>query len=267
MAAMNNRKYTKEVRLYIAKSVPGRTTRELVELVNAKFGTLFTLSQLKSYKSNHKLRSGTPCGLPAGHASKQYPEEVKNYIIQNHRGISHTEMARQLNERFGTNYSREKIKCFYGNHKLNSGLTGRFEKGHNPINKGVKGVHLSPETEFKKGNMPRNHRDVGSERVNIDGYTEIKVAEPSKWRPKHHVVWEAANGPLPKGHVLIFADSDKTNIALDNLIPVTHSQLVRLNRNGLIHNDAELTRTGVIIASMMVKCGRRKAERKEMREE
>lgn len=32
---------------------------------------------------------------------------------------------------------------------------GDFSKGHKPWNKGLKGIHLSPETEFKPGHDPR----------------------------------------------------------------------------------------------------------------
>lgn len=38
---------------------------------------------------------------------------------------------------------------------------------------------------------------------------------------KHRFLWETANGPIPKGHKVIFADGDKTNITLDNLIMVS----------------------------------------------
>jgi len=33
---------------------------------------------------------------------------------------------------------------------------GRFKKGHKSWNKGLKGIHLSPKTEFKEGNVPWN---------------------------------------------------------------------------------------------------------------
>ena len=35
-------------------------------------------------------------------------------------------------------------------------------------------------TWFKKGHIPANYRPVGSERVNADGYIEVKVADPNK---------------------------------------------------------------------------------------
>ncbi len=40
-------------------------------------------------------------------------------------------------------------------------MRGQFEKGHIPWNKGIKGLHLSPSTEFKKGHLPANTKYDG----------------------------------------------------------------------------------------------------------
>ena len=58
-------------------------------------------------------------------------------------------------------------------------------------------------TMFAKGNVPPNHRPVGSERISIDGYIEVKVAEPDKWRLKQRVVYEEAKGESPEGCPLV----------------------------------------------------------------
>ena len=176
------RRYPREVHEFIAANVVGRTTRELVSLVNARFNLDFTESAMKSYKTNHHLKSGTPGGLPAGHASDVFPQAIADYIRENYKGVGNTEMARRLNEIFGTSYSVKQINSFYKNHKLNSGLDGRFEKGHIPANKGKKGV-CAPgceRTQFRKGNLPATTKPVGYERINRDGYVEVKV----KMRPR-----------------------------------------------------------------------------------
>jgi hypothetical protein len=68
-------------------------------------------------------------------------------------------------------------------------------------------------------------------------------------------IWEQAHGPIPKGQCLIFLDGNNRNVSLDNLQPVTRKQLVRLNQSKLISDDAELTKTGVIIADILSKIG------------
>ncbi|MDR0408686.1 MAG: HNH endonuclease [Campylobacteraceae bacterium] len=121
-----------------------------------------------------------------------------------------------------------------------TGRTGRFEKGHNPFNKGKKGYMGANRTSFKKGHIPKNYRHVGSVRINKDGYVEIKIADPNKWRLKHLVIWEAANGKVPKGHCISFLDKNRTNCALSNLVLLTRNEELRFNKRGYNSYDTEL---------------------------
>lgn len=107
-------------------------------------------------------------------------------------------------------------------------IASRFPKGHIPQNKGKK---LSPETYakcqptmFKKGNRPRNHREVGSERVNKDGYIEVKVAEPNIWRCKHRIIWEQHNGEIPKGYNVQFKNHNPLDCTIENLRLISRAE-------------------------------------------
>lgn len=100
-------------------------------------------------------------------------------------------------------------------------IASRFSKGHVPDNKGKR---MPPEvyekvrrTMFKKGHESINRREVGSERVNVDGYVEVKVREPNKWRLKHRVVWEEANGEIPEGYNIQFRNGNRLDCSLGNL--------------------------------------------------
>lgn len=114
-----------------------------------------------------------------------------------------------------------------------------------------------------------NDRDL-TELINArfgNGYVEVKVKmRPSSplcndnFTPKHRLIWEAVNGPIPKGHKLIFADGDKTNITLDNLLLITDAQMARLNQNHLIQPDKELTVAGLLVCDVISKTARRKEE-------
>lgn len=100
-------------------------------------------------------------------------------------------------------------------------IATRFSKGHIPPNKGKK---VSPKvyekmsvTMFKKGHTPVNHREVGSERINVDGYIEIKVAEPNRWKLKHRIIWEQVNGEIPKGYNVQFKNHNPQDCRIENL--------------------------------------------------
>ncbi len=184
-----------------------------------------------------------------------FTEEIQAFMHANYKGIGNQQLADKVNAEYGTAYSREQIKRYKSKHKLNSGLNGRFERGHIPTNKGVpmsKEVYeKAKNTMFKKGNIPLNHREVGSERLSKDGYIEIKVAEPRKWRLKHNVVWERINGPIPKGCVVIFLDGNKTNLDISNLKLITRSELLIMNRHKLFTTDPDLTEASSNIARLI----------------
>jgi hypothetical protein len=265
------RRYPEEVKSFIEQHVLGKTTKDLAALVNAEFDLDFTESKMKDYKSNHNLKSGRR-GFPVGRPSSLYPDEVKGFIKENHYGVGSKEMAAKLNETFGTNYTHSQLKAWYGRHKLNSEVTGFFPKGHIPANKGQKGISYKgmEATQFKKGNKSANWVPIGTERINRDGYTEVKITDGKlnkNWKAKHIVIWEAANGPVPKGYCVIFGDGNKRNFDIDNLLLVSRKQLVRLNQNNLIQNDVELTKTGIIIADIYSKIGERKKKNNLRRHE
>lgn len=193
-----------------------------------------------------------------------WSKEELDYLREQYRIHTIKELLPMFNERFNVDITFDQLKGSLSRNKILSGRDGYFPKGHEPFNKGMKGLNIGGKgTQFQKGHTPLNYRLVGSERINADGYIEIKVADPNKWRMKHNLVWEEVNGPVPKGNCLIFLDGDKLNIKLENLQLVTRKQLVRLNQNHLISDNPELTKTGIIIADIYSKIGDRKKNSKK----
>ncbi len=192
-----------------------------------------------------------------------YTENQKEFIRENIKGKLIAELTKIFNDEFGLKIKDSQMRAFVKNHKLKSGIDCRFQKGHEPIGAFKKGEGGHKPTQFKKGHRPQNYRPIGSERINIYGYTEVKTGDPSKWELKHKVIWEKHNGPVPDGCVIVFADRDKSNMKIDNLLIVTKKQLAMLNKNNLIKTDATLTKTGIIIADVLLKIGERKRAAKE----
>lgn len=193
----------------------------------------------------------------------RYTESQIDFITQHVKGHSNTELTEMFNVHFELDLGTNQIRAFKRNHKLSSGLDGRFKPDQTPWNKGIKGLDIGgKETQFKKGHKPYNYKPVGYERVDRDGYTLVKVQDdgpwPKRWRHKHKVIWEQVNGPIPKGHVVLFADQNRQNVDLDNLILIPQSKLSTLNKKGLLHSDADLTRTGIIMADIYQKISERK---------
>lgn len=194
----------------------------------------------------------------------KFPPDVRAFIAEHNKGKSAAEMTELINVTFGTAYTCQQIKSYRSRNHLDSGLTGYFEKGHTPHNKGL---HTGSypgmvATQFKKGGVPHNRRPVGSERVTRDGYLERKTAEPNVWRLVHVLNWEEAHGPVPAGHAVIFKNGDRTNPDVSNLMLVTRAELARMNQKGLISANPEQTEVGQNIARLILATAKRKKERK-----
>lgn len=187
----------------------------------------------------------------------KYTEDEKKFMEEYVPGHSYREIQKEFTERFEREITLGQIKSYIGNHHLNTGRTGYFEKGSISHNKGKKMpadvYEKAKPTMFKKGNVPPNHRPVGSERISKDGYIEIKVEEPNKWRLKHRVVWENVNGKIPDGYIIIFRDNDRTNTSIENLILIKRSTHARMNQNGLSRYTEEFKETAVMIAELKEK--------------
>jgi hypothetical protein len=117
----------------------------------------------------------------------------------------------------------------------------RIQPGQEPWNKGLPGStghHPNTRaTQFKPGTMPHTWKPIGSYRV-IEGQVQVKVNDlpgPSavRWHPVSRVVWEAAHGPIPDGHKVVFkpgrAAVDPALITLDAIELVSCAELMRRN--------------------------------------
>lgn len=192
--------------------------------------------------------------------AKKYTEEHIEYLREITPGRTNKEITKMFNEKFNLNISESALAQVRRRRGIKTGSDGKYKKGHEPWNKGKKGFMGPNKTSFKKGHKPHNWVPIGSERITKDGYIEIKIQEgkfQKNWRGKHILVWEEHNGPVPEGHAVIFGDGNNRNFDIDNLILVSRAQLLKLNQQGLIKNDADLTRTGVIIADLQMKISER----------
>ena len=183
-----------------------------------------------------------------------YSTEEEKFLIDNVKGNTLKELTKNFNKQFNLNLSESAIANKKNKLGLSSGInSGVFKKGDIPWNKGIKGYMGANKTSFKKGNIPHNHRPVGSERINKDGYIEIKVAEPRKWELKHRYIYKKHYGEIPEGYNVMFADKNKLNFDINNLILVSKSEDLIMNNNKLIFEEKELTKTGLLIAKLIAK--------------
>jgi hypothetical protein len=76
------------------------------------------------------------------------------------------------------------------------------------------------------------------------------VDNPSVWKLKHKLIYEQHYGPLPKGGVILFADGNRSNFNIDNLILTTQREMMAMNKHQFCSKDPELTKTGMAIVRL-----------------
>lgn len=121
----------------------------------------------------------------------------------------------------------------------------QFQPGLTPWNKGVPGSTGHHEntraTQFKarRPEESRNYLTIGSLRVTRDGILERKMTDDRsivparRWTAVHRLVWEAANGPVPEGHIIVFRPGHRTTqeaeITADRLECISRAENARRN--------------------------------------
>lgn len=145
------------------------------------------------------------------------------------------------------------------------GAASRFMPGHIPANKGLRGRKgWAPgrmrDGQFKPGDPTWRWQPIGSQRE-VGGYRYTKVSDhrgvpwTRNWRPTHVLLWEAAHGPIPPGHALVFTNRDRMDVRLENLELITRRDLMQ--RNTLHRYPKEIARAIQLIGALNRKINRR----------
>lgn len=187
-----------------------------------------------------------------------FTDDMKDFLVEYVPGHHHKEIQEAFNDRFDTQITLRQVSNAIKRYKLNTGFTGCFEKGQEAFNKGKKqseymkhdAIERTKTTRFKKGQTPKNHKPVGSTRINKDGYLEIKVAEPSKWKLKSRVVWESVHGEIPKNYVVLHKNGNSLDDDIDNLVLMSRSELLRLNQQKLFNKNVEINESAIALAKL-----------------
>lgn len=108
--------------------------------------------------------------------------------------------------------------------------SGCFKKGIIPWNKGLKGTHFSPDTEFKPGqNVGKDHPSWkgGVQRSKKDGPIQW-TGNGTRTRLARYN-YERYIAHIPFGHVIWHKDLNKENDHPTNLEAISRSTMMRRN--------------------------------------
>lgn len=184
----------------------------------------------------------------------KYTEEENEFIRKYHEGLSGKELAYLFNQKFGTDISVGGLLKYKTVRLKLKGTknTGMFLKGATPWNKGLKGWQkVKPSHLFKKGHLPKKTRPIGDERVNKDGFVEVKIGMPKVWRLKHHIIYEKHhNEKIGRWDKVIFLDGNNRNFDISNLKKISNSEQTFLAHTKLLGNNPENNKTALLLAKL-----------------
>jgi len=177
----------------------------------------------------------------------RYPHEPTTVLA---RALDRTvkslyQRAQALGLRKSEDYLASAAACRLRRGGDNPGRAHQFCSGHVPANKGLRHAPgwapgRMAASQFKPGQIAGKAAQlllpVGAEVIDPEGYRKRKVrddAPPNQarknWAFVHVLVWEAAHGPVPPGHVVVFRNGNKADIQLGNLELITRAELMRRN--------------------------------------
>lgn len=197
------------------------------------------------------------------HRSKYTPEIIE-FIRNNVKQYTDKQIAVLINDKWALGINEESVTNAKSRYGIRTGFgRGQFVRGQQSWNKGKKlqTIGRMAETQFKKGGFSPNRLPVGTERINRDGYHEIKTQDGKQnknWELKHRLIWEKMNGPIPKKHRIVFLDGNKDNLDIGNLALMTYGQTAVMSKRNLFFKDPELTKLGSKIAEIELKTNERK---------
>lgn len=111
--------------------------------------------------------------------------------------------------------------------------SGSFKQGNIPWNKGLKGIHLSPDSEFKPGRREKHYVPIGTMTIRADrsGNQRKWIKTIDGWFQFANILYTQKHGPIPDGSVVHHKDRNTLNDSLDNLMVMTRSQHLEEHRS------------------------------------
>ena len=218
-------KYTPEVIRYCRENALKIAPADLMLAANKEFnaGIKCSVETFKCVLRAHKIKYKTEKRKvrPGLKRKRKYTPEMMQWLKDNVSGCRFPVLAEKFNRHFGTNITAQKIRSVCIRCGMKNGLP------------------------FSDSLM------IGESYIDNFGAELIKVSMTGTFRQqfkyKHRLIWEAANGPVPEGHVVIFADRDKSNFALDNLLLVPRGIFISMVKSGFFYDNADFTKTAVAV--------------------
>lgn len=200
---------------------------------------------------------------------RKYGDDIIVFIRNHVKTCTDKEIAQMVGQQWNMKVTESAITNLKKKYDIKSGVRrGCFPKGHEPINKGTKGMFNvgGNKTSFKKGDQPINYLPIGTERINRQGYVMVKVQDyghyGQRWKLKSRIVWEQHYGrKLGTNDNIMLLDGDRQNLSIDNLRLIDDAEHAVMAKNRLHFKDADLTKVGLNVARIKIAIAQKKRKK------
>lgn len=205
-----------------------RTYAELAAALNEACGGERTAGAIKN-RLNHVYG----CGMGRAEGVP-YTDAERRYILDNHKTMTLRELSDGLHGISG----RRVTKGAIGHYMTDTlGITRCGRRGR--LQAGDRIGYVAP---------------IGSEAINADGYTLVKVSDTGvkneDWKTKQAVMWERYHGERPGG-VVVFLNADRTDFSEDNLHCLSRQAHGLMCLNGWYTENRERTLAAIRLCELM----------------
>lgn len=232
---------TREQEKYIEDHWNEMSCESLRKQFNSVFGT--------AYKTTAFHYHTKRLGLSKCIVHKYTPEQDE-FLRTNSGKMTRAELAELFNKTYGTQIKENTItvRCWQRGWACPS--DGQFKNGSVPWckTKGgreeyIKKLKGGNSHSFPKGNVPHNRKEIGTVVHRKDGIY-IKTAHGFVEKPRY--VWETNNGKIPKGHIVLSVDGNKTTDDVRKLRCISNETLTHLMANRWCGKGELIVDTGIM---------------------
>lgn len=230
-----NGSLTDQQQLYVNENYIEFSKNEIAKTLGVSSNVVKTYCSVMNFKLTQEQRGKIITRLAFERLNSS---QFDDFLKQNYLNLNYNELAKAIKK--SDTFVVNRLKFLHLNVpediKAQRVVDSYFKKGMISHNKGIPINEWMTEEQrenflknkFKKGNVPHNAKEVGYESVVFDKtgrpYYMIKILGKERLRYKHRVIWEEANGPIPKGYNVQFKDKNTLNCVLDNLYLISRSE-------------------------------------------
>lgn len=258
------KKYTNAQIDFLREGYRKMKVEDLTKAFNDRFNDSRTFDAIRTILARRGFKCGRAHGQRLIKHYRVLSREQLQFLREWYPKCFIPELTERLNAEFGTAFKTNQVVAAISNNRIKSGRDMGFKPGNKPWNAGTKGQRLTKPNSgsFQKGNRPigpKAPKPFGYERTG-KGYKFVKTHGKNPhtgyngaFRLKHIVLWEKHHGPVPDGHVIIFKDSNRDNITIENLECISRLELLRLNKREYSKMPDEIKHVVLTIARLEAK--------------